>query len=71
MVWIMNSFLESYIYAHLPGSTTYSGGVSQIGIMVFVPVIPPKLVSLSAIRRPSYKTMVALNIYITACYVGI
>ena len=30
---------------------------------------PGKLVILSAIRRPPYKTTVAPNIYITACYV--
>ncbi len=34
-----------------------------------VSMSPPKLLSLSTICRPSYKTMVALDIHMTAYYV--
>ncbi len=43
-------------------------GLSQI---IRCKMSPRKLVILSAIRRPTYKTTVAPNIYITTCYVPI
>ncbi len=52
----------------LPNGLKYMANVGLVQVGLCGKMSPRKLVILSAIRRPSYKAMVAPNIYITTCY---